>query len=296
MAHTSTPAKRNPADDFKKSATKHVTPARAEMAAPNVPVKGKEWSVLSELLKARTIRIDGPIDENVAAIVNASIDYLENQNSNEPIHLLINSSGGIVTDGLAIVDRIRNCHCPIHTYASGQAGSMASIILVAGNKRYATPNTQIMIHQPWGGAEDANQTDMDISANDLRETRETLTRIYAEETGIPPQYIDKLIERDHYMNAQRALKLGLIDEIMSQEVYFKMYYNKAVPEYKKPRYPNNTRQVHKKSIEEEFNDVVKLATRARNAGIAKNDNKPKRKPAAKTAKSSRASDRSNRRK
>lgn len=290
MSPRKSDATRKPVAEFRKAASarpqdKHSRP-RAEMTAPTVPVKGKDWSVLDELLKTRTIRIDGEIDENVTAIVTASIDYLEAQNSGDPIHILLNSPGGVVTDGLAIVDRMRNCHCPIHVYATGFVASMASVILVAGNKRYATPNVEIMIHQPWGGADGANQTDMDISANDLRDLREKMTRIYAEETGIPPYHIDKLIERDNYMSADRALKLGLIDEVMTQELYFRMYYNKSVPDYKKPRYPDNIRKGARKTIEEEFNDTVRLAARARNAGIAGNDNKkkkPKSKPAAKPA-------------
>lgn len=280
MSPRKSDATRKPVAEFRKAVSARpqdkTTRPHAEMSVPTVPVKGKEWSVIDELLKARTIRIDGEIDENVTAIVNASIDYLETQNSSEPIHILLNSPGGVVTDGLAIVDRMRNCHCPIHVYATGFVASMASVILVAGNKRYATPNVEIMIHQPWGGADGANQTDMDISANDLRDLREKMTRIYAEETGIPPYHIDKLIERDNYMSADRAKKLGLIDEIMTQELYFRLYYNKAVPDYKKPRFPDNVRKSPRKTIEEEFNDVIRLATRARNAGVAGNDNKKKK--------------------
>jgi ATP-dependent Clp protease protease subunit len=262
--------KKNPAShmarskaDFKKAASSRKQP-KGEMTIPNLPIKGKEWSIISELLKTRTIRLDGEVNDNVVAIINSSIDYLETQNPNEPIHLILNSPGGVVTDGLAIVDRMRNCHCPIHTYAYGFAASMASIILVAGNKRYASPNAEIMIHQPWGGgSETANQTQSDLSAFDMRRTREKMTRIYAEETGLRPQDIDKLTELDHYMPAERALSLGLIDEILTQDVYFNLYYSKSVPEGKRPRFPDNTRKEPRKSIEQEFNDIVNEAIKHR---------------------------------
>lgn len=247
---------------------KHA-PKKADAANGNT--HKEEWYMHSEMLDQRIIRLDGEIDTSVAANICASIHYLEKKDPTKPILLLINSPGGSVSDGLAIIDTIRNCQCPVHTCVYGLAASMASVILTVGNKRYASPNAEIMIHQPWGGAE-GQSTELDIGARDMRNTRETLTQIYAEETGLDHADIDKLLERDYTMSSDRALKLGFVDEIMTQELYFKLSHGKKVPEYKKPRYPNHKRKDTRKSIEEEFNEIADKAAANRKPAPASNDN------------------------
>jgi ATP-dependent Clp protease protease subunit len=237
---------------------------------PGQPSNKEEWFFHSEMLEHRIVRLDGEIDTEKAAIVNASILYLEKKDPTKPIILMINSPGGYVTDGMSIVDTIRNCQCPVHTCVYGLAASMASVILVVGNKRFAAPHAEIMIHQPLGDSE-GQQTEIEIAAHDMRNTREALTQIYAEETGLDYKDIDQLIERDYTMTAERAKQLGLIDDIMSQELYFKLQHNKKVPEWKKPRHPDSQRTGPRQSIEDMFNDMAQRAATNRKPPVS-NDN------------------------
>ncbi|MCE9507870.1 MAG: ATP-dependent Clp protease proteolytic subunit [Alphaproteobacteria bacterium] len=239
-------------------------------ATPGQPLNKEEWHLHSEMLEHRIVRLDGEIDAETAALVNASIRYLEKKDPTQPIILMINSPGGYVTDGMSIVDTIRNCQCPIHTCVYGLAASMASVILVVGNKRFAAPHAEIMIHQPLGDSE-GQQTEIEIAAHDMRNAREALTQIYAEETGLDYKDIDQLIERDYTMTADRAKQLGLIDDIMSQELYFKMQHNKKVPEWKKPRHPDSKRADSRQSIEDMFNEMAQRASANRKPSVS-NDN------------------------
>jgi ATP-dependent Clp protease protease subunit len=249
---------------------KNQVPKKADSAS--TPASNKEeWHINAEMLEYRIIRLDGEIDTDVAAQVTASILYLEKKDPAKPIILMINSPGGTVTDGMAIVDTIRNCQCPVHTYVYGLAASMASVILAVGNKRFAAPHAEIMIHQPLGGNE-GQQTDIDIHAYDMRNCREELTKIYAEETGLDFKDIDQLIERDYTMTAERAKQLGLIDDILTQELYFKMQHGKKVPEFKKPRYPDNVRKDSRESIDDLFNQMAQRAAANRKPPPVSNDN------------------------
>jgi ClpP class serine protease len=154
---------------------------------------------------------------------------------------------------------------------------MASVILVAGNKRFAAPHAEIMIHQPLGGSE-GQQTEIEIAAHDMRNSRESITRIYAEETGLDYKDIDQLIERDYTMTAERAKQLGLIDDIMDQELYFKMQHNKKVPDWKKPRHPESRRTDPRQSIEDIFNDMAQRAAANRKIPPSNdNDEQPPKK-------------------
>jgi ATP-dependent Clp protease protease subunit len=255
---------------------KNNVPRKAE-AARTLASNKEEWHIHAEMLEHRIIRLDGEIDTASAALVNASILYLEKKDPSKPIILMINSPGGTVTDGMAIVDTIKNCQCPVHTYAYGLAASMASVILAVGNKRFAAPHAEIMIHQPLGGNE-GPQTDIDIHAYDMRNTREELTKIYAEETGLDYKDIDQLIERDYTMTADRAKQLGFIDDIMTQELYFKLQHGKKVPEWKKPRYPDHQRKEPRESIDDLFNQMAQRAATNRKPPVSNdNDEQPPKK-------------------
>lgn len=233
------------------------------------PAEDMGWVLDDAMLEMRMIRLDGEIDEACAAAVTMAIRYLEAIDPTQPITLVINSPGGSVTDGMAIVDTMRNCLCPIHTCVYGQAASMASIILAVGNQRYAAPHAEIMIHQPLGGL-DGQQTDVDIYAQGMRDTRELMTDIYAQETGLDHADLDQLMERDYTMTASRALQLGFIDAVMTQELYFKLH-GKKVPEAKKPRFPDARRKTPRPSIEDTFNDMANRAASRKQDNIA-NDN------------------------
>jgi ATP-dependent Clp protease protease subunit len=259
-----------------KHKRKNRAPGKAQ-ATPGQPSNKEEWFLHSEMLEQRIIRLDGEIDAATAAMVNASIRYLEKKDPTQPIILMINSPGGYVSDGMSIVDTIRNCQCPVHTCVYGLAASMASVILAVGNKRFAAPHAEIMIHQPLGGGE-GQQTEVEIAAHDMRNTREALTRIYAEETGLDYKDIDQLIERDYTMTAERAKQLGLIDDIMDQELYFKMQHNKKVPDWKKPRHPESRRTDPRQSIEDIFNDMAQRAAANRKIPPSNdNDEQPPKK-------------------
>lgn len=240
---------------------------------PGQPSNKEEWHLHSEMLEHRIVRLDGEIDSETAAMVNASIRYLEKKDPTQPILLVINSPGGYVTDGMSIVDTIRNCQCPIHTCVYGLAASMASVILVVGNKRFAAPHAEIMIHQPLGGNE-GQTTEIEIHAHDMRNTREALTQIYAEETGLDYKDIDLLLERDYTMTAERAKQLGLVDDIMSQELYFKMQHGKKVPEWKKPRHPDSKRTDPRQSIEGMFNEMAQRAAINRKPPVSNDNGEP----------------------
>ncbi len=252
--------------------------SRSPKAAAKNGARKEEWYLHSEMLEHRIIRLDGEIDANIAAQVTASITYLEKKDPVAPIYIVINSPGGYVSDGMAIVDKMRTCECPIHTVVYGQASSMASVILAVGNKRYAAPHAEIMIHQPLGGAE-GQTTEIDIGARDMRNTREMLTQIYAEETGLSYEDIDSLIERDFNMTAATAQKLGIIDDIMTQELYFKLL-GKEVPEFKKPRFPDAKRETPLKSIEDKFNDIANKAALGKKPPVAPSNDNGKKAPAS----------------
>ncbi len=175
----------------------------------------RAYDIYSRLLKERIIFLGTPIDDNVASLVIAQLLFLEAEDPEKDIYIYINSPGGIVTAGLAIYDTMQYIKPDVVTTCIGQAASMAAILLAAGTKgkRFALPNSRIMIHQPMGGVQ-GQATDIDIHAREILKIRERLNQILAERTGQPIEKIAKDTDRNFFMSAEEARDYGLIDEIL----------------------------------------------------------------------------------
>jgi ATP-dependent Clp protease protease subunit len=176
----------------------------------------RPMSVFSRLLKDRILFIGTPIDDNVANLVIAQLLYLQMEDAKKDIHLYINSPGGIVTGGMAIYDTMNFMQCDIVTYCVGMAASMSTVLLAAGTKgkRFALPNSRVMIHQPSGGA--GGQTaDIAIAAREILRWRKTLNEALAKNTGKLAEQIEKDSDRDYYMSAQEAKDYGIVDHVMA---------------------------------------------------------------------------------
>lgn len=174
----------------------------------------RSYDIYSRLLEDRIIFITGEITDQTANIVVAQLIYLEGKNPDKDIHLYINSPGGSVTAGFAIFDTIRYIKCDVVTICVGLAASMGAFLLACGTKgkRYALPNSEIMIHQPLGGIQ-GQASDMEIHSRHIIKTKEKLNKILSEVTGQPLETIVKDTDRDNFMTAEEAKKYGLIDEI-----------------------------------------------------------------------------------
>ena len=179
----------------------------------------RAFDIYSRLLKERVVFIVGGIDDHVANLVVAQLLFLESENPDKDIHLYINSPGGVITSGLSIFDTMQFIKPDVATMCVGQACSMGSFLLAAGakGKRFALPNSRIMIHQPSGGAQ-GQATDIEIQAKEILYLRERLNSIYAEKTGQPIEKIARDVERDFFMNAEAAKDYGLIDQILDKRV------------------------------------------------------------------------------
>jgi len=175
----------------------------------------RSWDIYSRLLKDRIIFLGTPIDDDVANLVIAQMLFLESEDPDKEIQLYINSPGGVVTSGLAIYDTMQYVKTPISTICVGQAASMGALLLSAGTKgrRYALPNSRILIHQPMGGYQ-GQATDIEIQAKEILSLREKLNEILHLHTGQDIEKIRKDTERDYYMSAQAAKEYGLIDEVI----------------------------------------------------------------------------------
>jgi ATP-dependent Clp protease, protease subunit len=177
----------------------------------------RAYDIYSRLLNDRIIFLGGPIDDHVANLVIAQLLYLDHSDSKKDIQLYINSPGGSVTAGLAIVDTMNFVKADVSTICVGIAASMGALLLSAGTKgkRYALPNSEVMIHQVMGGAE-GQASDIAINAKHILRTKETLNKILAKNTGQSITQIDKDSDRDYYMSADEAKKYGIVDEIVSK--------------------------------------------------------------------------------
>jgi len=177
----------------------------------------RAYDIYSRLLKDSIVFVGSPIDDDVANLVIAQMLFLEAEDPDRDVSIYINSPGGSVTSGLAILDTMRFIKPDISTFCVGQAASMAAVLLSAGTvgKRFALPNSRIIIHQPLGGVQ-GQATDIDIHAREILRMRETLNRILVDTTG---QSLDKIsddTDRDYIMTASRAKEYGLIDEVIAQ--------------------------------------------------------------------------------
>ncbi len=177
----------------------------------------RSYDIYSRLLKERIIFLVGPIDDNVANLVVAQMLFLESENPEKDIQFYINSPGGVVSAGLAIYDTMQFIKPEISTMCIGQACSAASLLLMAGTKgkRFALPNSRIMIHQPSGGAQ-GQATDIEIHAKEILYLRGRLNEIYARHTGKTVDEIARDMERDRFMGAEEAKAYGLIDTVYEQ--------------------------------------------------------------------------------
>ena len=175
----------------------------------------RSYDIYSRLLQDRIVFLGGEIDSNMANLIVAQLLFLEADDPDKDISLYINSPGGPVTAGMAIFDTMRYIKAPVSTICIGMAASMGSLLLTAGTKgkRIALPNSEIMIHQPLGGAQ-GQASDVAIHAEHLLKTRTKLNRILSECTGQPIERIEQDVERDHFLSAQEALEYGLIDNII----------------------------------------------------------------------------------
>ena len=180
------------------------------------------FDIYSRLLRDRIIFLGSAIDDNVANVVVAQLLFLERENPDADISLYINSPGGSVTAGMAIYDTMNYVRCPVRTVCVGMAASMGAFLLMAGEKgkRMALPNSEIMIHQPSGGAQ-GQATDVRIQAEWLLKTKQKMNRLMSEMTGKPIEQLELDVERDHFMNAQEALEYGIIDEIFQPQAKVK---------------------------------------------------------------------------
>jgi ATP-dependent Clp protease protease subunit len=176
----------------------------------------RAFDIYSRLLKERIIFVGTPIDDHVANLVTAQLLFLESEDPERDISLYINSPGGSITSGLAIYDTMQFVKPDVVTICVGQAASIAALLLCSGapKKRFALPNSRILIHQPWMSGLSGQATDIDIHAREILRMRGEINRIMAHHSGQPVERIEKDVERDFIMNAQQAKEYGLIDEII----------------------------------------------------------------------------------
>ena len=176
------------------------------------------YDIYSRLLKDRIILLGTPIDDNVANLVVAEFLFLQAEDPKKDIELYLNSPGGSVTAGLAIYDCMQMLSCDVRTYCVGQAASMGAVLLCAGakGKRFALPNSRIMIHQPWGGAE-GTASDIEIHAREILKLRTRLNAIIAHHCGQTPARVAKDTDRDNFMSAEEAAKFGLVDKVLNHK-------------------------------------------------------------------------------
>jgi len=177
----------------------------------------RAYDIYSRLLKERIIFLTGPINDNVASLVTAQMLFLESENPKKEIYLYINSPGGLVTAGLGVYDTIQYIKAPISTLCIGQAASMGSFLLAAGEKgkRFSLPNSRIMVHQPSAGFQ-GQATDIEIHANEVLALKKRLNEIYSKHTGQSTEDIKKALERDNFMTPESAKEFGLIDEVVQK--------------------------------------------------------------------------------
>ena len=175
----------------------------------------RAYDIYSRLLKDRIVFVSGEIEDEMANAIVAQLLFLQAEDAKKEISMYINSPGGSVTAGLAILDTMRMVKCPVATYCVGQAASMGAILLSAGEKgkRHALSNARIMIHQPWGGAQ-GKASDIEITAKEILRLKEILNGILADASGKTLEEVTKDTDRDHFMSAEEAKKWGIVDKVL----------------------------------------------------------------------------------
>ncbi len=181
----------------------------------------RAYDIYSRLLKERIVFVTGPIEDHGASLVIAQLLFLEAENPKKEISMYINSPGGVVTSGMAIYDTMQFIRPPVATLCIGQAASMGSLLLTAGEKgmRYALPNARILLHQPSGGFQ-GQASDIERHAEDIIKMKRRLNEVYVRHTGQAYETIDRTLDRDYFMNAEEAKGFGLIDEVTTKRLAF----------------------------------------------------------------------------
>jgi ATP-dependent Clp protease protease subunit len=169
------------------------------------------------LLRERIICVHGEVTDQMASLVTAQLLFCESEQPDKPVYMYINSPGGLVTAGLAMYDTMQYIRCDIHTICMGQAASMGSLLLAGGTPgcRAALPNARIMLHQPSGGAQ-GMAADIDIQAREILRTRERLNNLYVHHTGQPLSEIERVMDRDFFMDVHQAVNFGVIDSVLDK--------------------------------------------------------------------------------
>ncbi|HJD05569.1 MAG TPA: ATP-dependent Clp endopeptidase proteolytic subunit ClpP [Candidatus Onthoplasma faecipullorum] len=177
----------------------------------------RSYDIYSRLLEDRIIFLTGEINDQMANTIVAQLIYLEGKNPDKDIYMYINSPGGSVTAGLAIYDTMQYIKCDVSTFCIGMAASMAAVILSSGakGKRICLPHSEVMIHQPLGGAQ-GQATDIEIQSRHIQKTREMLNKILSDNTGKSMEVINKDTERDNFLDAKQAQKYGLVDKVLDK--------------------------------------------------------------------------------
>ena len=175
----------------------------------------RAYDIYSRLLKDRIVFVGGEIDDDMANAIVAQLLFLQAQDAEKEVSMYINSPGGSVTAGLAILDTMKMVKCPVATYCVGQAASMGAILLASGEKgrRYALPHARIMVHQPWGGAQ-GRASDIEITAREILRLKEMLNGILAESAGKTLESVTNDTDRDHFMSADEAKTWGIVDKVL----------------------------------------------------------------------------------
>ena len=177
----------------------------------------RAYDIFSRLLKERVIFITGPIEDGMATLVSAQLLFLEAENPKKEIHMYINSPGGVVTSGMAIYDTTQFIRPAVSTLCLGQAASMGSLLLCAGEKgmRFALPNARIMVHQPSGGFQ-GQASDIERHAQDIIKMKRRLNEVYVKHTGQSYEAVETTLDRDHFMTAEESQAWGLIDQVIEK--------------------------------------------------------------------------------
>lgn len=177
----------------------------------------RSFDIYSRLLRERIVFLNGEVNDTVSALVCAQLLFLESENPNKPIHLYINSPGGVVTSGFAMYDTMQYIKCPVHTLCAGTARSMGSFLLMAGEpgERTALPNANLHVHQPLGGFQ-GQASDILIHAEEMQQTKRRIIRLYAEHCGRSYEEVERTLDRDRFMTPEEAVEWGLIDRVLRE--------------------------------------------------------------------------------
>lgn len=177
----------------------------------------RSFDIYSRLLRERIICVHGEVNDHMASLVTAQLLFLEAESPNQPVYMYINSPGGVVTAGMAMYDTMQYIRPDVHTICMGQAASMGSLLLAGGASgcRFALPNARIMLHQPSGGAS-GMAADIDIQAREILRTRANLNRLYVHHTGQKLEDIERVMDRDTFMDVEQAIAFGVIDAVLDK--------------------------------------------------------------------------------